>query len=1069
MNFATLEINVNSSADWNPSLPLSDLVKQVKSLFYSLDRSPLAEIDVSIIERCRKAIEQHSPDGPSAATLIGYLARWSAEQNGFEHALELKHAYEVGDESTAEVAIQSLTQLVDPFFRSALSNPEVDSSLRNANPIAAVEQTYFVYEDDESFHQRQAFQDFLRGALVLTVFRDMCMKKDPSSVGKVFCALREGYGYFMSGKREAAIACREFVDSIVDSTFLEAAPDELREELLAPAYAALSTAAERGKCVDLAEPLLLHSLKLAPSKGNARADILNTLGMRAETNGKKSEALRWFKQGLEAGPSDPALKEVLRVNERMILAEKSGKTDFPTVSDDLTDALEMPKGIAEVFASTLDEMVKGEAQDDESLASLVSALFQSMETPTSRKPFGNYLTVVKTLISMEDDSNWPTDPRDVMATARDSLPSASPGERLEFENLESIVQWLSVEKQWPTHSGDPTSIPEGKSSDHVASSCSQVVSDWQSEIAAVRSTLNDGDIGRVLSTLVLMLMKRLLTSRIDEPPLEIAELTTACDLAIEAGHTANSFAHTAEETQLIRNEFYRVIRALAPHVVLTSFCEDARQCEMFYSGHLSSLTVMKVDCDPQRWALLERFTETLKSAERWILRRYQSFNLASQLSSLSTSERIEYQECCDRLAELLSTSYTDPLFYKKISGKRSQDVKRVLKDLRQLSILAQLDFPQVSTTPSLADPSSLSFYLFDLIPGAKRLIGLLESNEEEFALFSSASWSQAILQFEQASKQGCAGESLDRESLLELDRQGHLLRNARESNQAQFDSQPSAFTNLTRIDIPFHVAIDPELTSPANNGKATPTFSQTSMPQISFWGCFPLSTQDHFHVAENDRQILGMSGEVLLQYPDVPIADVSQPGQPRPLLFPHFERWALKDLADRELCDCQFHTDRDASRAKFLAYGWRDVSILHLSTHGHVYPSDELIADLCLDGSSGDPQRITYHDVVGMDWSSLDLVFLNCCLSDQGQQTLGDERLSLAWAFLAGGASAVIGHRWEIPDDAATRFSMAFYEELTRQEHPASISSAFLEALRITKRNPRFSHPAVIGSFILLS
>ncbi len=78
-----------------------------------------------------------------------------------------------------------------------------------------------------------------------------------------------------------------------------------------------------------------------------------------------------------------------------------------------------------------------------------------------------------------------------------------------------------------------------------------------------------------------------------------------------------------------------------------------------------------------------------------------------------------------------------------------------------------------------------------------------------------------------------------------------------------------------------------------------------------------------------------------------------------------------------------------------------------------------------------------------MDWSKTDLVFLNDCHSDVGRRSSGEGALSLAWAFSAGGAKAVIAARWSIDDDAAWYFAKCFYESWNFSREDWSIARAY--------------------------
>jgi hypothetical protein len=120
------------------------------------------------------------------------------------------------------------------------------------------------------------------------------------------------------------------------------------------------------------------------------------------------------------------------------------------------------------------------------------------------------------------------------------------------------------------------------------------------------------------------------------------------------------------------------------------------------------------------------------------------------------------------------------------------------------------------------------------------------------------------------------------------------------------------------------------------------------------------------------------------------------------------------------------------------------ASLLQLSTHGRTEPVPGLQAK---DGWLAltrilDQARDRAPDAPG------GLVVTNACLTDI-TRTHYDESLTLATAFLAGGATAVIGTRWPVDDDTVAVLSLRLHHHLQLGRPPAdALRRAQLDLLR---------------------
>ena len=145
------------------------------------------------------------------------------------------------------------------------------------------------------------------------------------------------------------------------------------------------------------------------------------------------------------------------------------------------------------------------------------------------------------------------------------------------------------------------------------------------------------------------------------------------------------------------------------------------------------------------------------------------------------------------------------------------------------------------------------------------------------------------------------------------------------------------------------------------------------------------------------------------------------------------------------------------------------ASLLQLSTHGRLTPTPALLAQ---DGwlplsSILDQARDRPPDAPG------GLVITNACLTDTAQGHF-DESLTMATAFLAAGATGVVGTRWPVDDDTAAALCLRLHYHLQRGYQPAeALQRAQLDLLRPTAdtratlgpdldalTDARLSHPA---------
>lgn len=172
-------------------------------------------------------------------------------------------------------------------------------------------------------------------------------------------------------------------------------------------------------------------------------------------------------------------------------------------------------------------------------------------------------------------------------------------------------------------------------------------------------------------------------------------------------------------------------------------------------------------------------------------------------------------------------------------------------------------------------------------------------------------------------------------------------------------------------------------------------------------------------------------------------------------------------------------TDGPATAAVILdALPGRDrpgASLLHLTTHGTLEPEPAVQA---LGGWLPLTRILDQARGRGPDAPG-GLVITSACLTDT-TLTGYDESLTLATAFLAAGATAVIGTRWPVDDDTATALAIRLHHHLKNGNPPAeALRRAQLELLRPDRAvrdslgppfadvdDSRLSHPASWAGYV---
>ncbi len=282
-------------------------------------------------------------------------------------------------------------------------------------------------------------------------------------------------------------------------------------------------------------------------------------------------------------------------------------------------------------------------------------------------------------------------------------------------------------------------------------------------------------------------------------------------------------------------------------------------------------------------------------------------------------------------------------------------------------------------------------------------------------------------------------------------------------------AEPIELTDHTTCGLPLSCILDPRrryFWTVAMPDRQMTEKKQPARRRVRFWGQFEYREKVRMTASEDRREVLYES-RPCFTYPDREVPGIAFKGLPRPLPYAYFERWFLEDLA--KLCDvdvgCRYGTH--PTRSAFLREAEVGDGILHITTHGHA-DLDRIECSHLLFARDGDSPTIVHSlDILARDWSSYDVVILNACLTSAGRKIVGEEFLSFAWAFLAGGAKAVIGCRWPVADKVAWQFCRAFYTYYFGSEwqNDESLRQAFAGALNTLD----VDRPGDWGSFVLLN
>lgn len=154
-----------------------------------------------------------------------------------------------------------------------------------------------------------------------------------------------------------------------------------------------------------------------------------------------------------------------------------------------------------------------------------------------------------------------------------------------------------------------------------------------------------------------------------------------------------------------------------------------------------------------------------------------------------------------------------------------------------------------------------------------------------------------------------------------------------------------------------------------------------------------------------------------------------------------------------------------SARKSLLHSAGQKYQGLHIASHGYLDSRDASRSFILLAPDGADPEqgRLSLREVWGLDLKGLDLVTLSACVTGLGEQSPGDEVISLENAFFFAGASSVAASLWDVSDQTTARLMTEFYRNLTSDGAVRALQRA---QLTLKKEYPQ---PYYWAPFILVA
>ncbi len=125
------------------------------------------------------------------------------------------------------------------------------------------------------------------------------------------------------------------------------------------------------------------------------------------------------------------------------------------------------------------------------------------------------------------------------------------------------------------------------------------------------------------------------------------------------------------------------------------------------------------------------------------------------------------------------------------------------------------------------------------------------------------------------------------------------------------------------------------------------------------------------------------------------------------------------------------------ARKELVGTAGRGYEGLHIASHGVLDQRDAARSYILLA-----PDRLTVREIWGLDLKGLELVTLSACQTGLGENSAGDDLISLENAFFFAGAQSVVASLWKVDDEATARLMTEFYGNLRTMSRARSLQEA---------------------------
>jgi tetratricopeptide (TPR) repeat protein len=158
-------------------------------------------------------------------------------------------------------------------------------------------------------------------------------------------------------------------------------------------------------------------------------------------------------------------------------------------------------------------------------------------------------------------------------------------------------------------------------------------------------------------------------------------------------------------------------------------------------------------------------------------------------------------------------------------------------------------------------------------------------------------------------------------------------------------------------------------------------------------------------------------------------------------------------------------TGNDATQRNFFDSRVTNAKVIHIATHGYFNETmPDLIGFAMAKADDDDDGFVSMAEISAQDFAA-DLVVISACSTGRGEEIAGEGNMSLARAFLAQGADAVVSTLWPVSDEATAMFMKEFYRALN--EERLALDEALAAAQRALRGSGRFGDPFYWSGYTL--